>query len=105
MNLASDLKKDLKPEDMPHAFVVSTDTGYKEDIGLISFSLNAGFLGIKKSAREKWLANYMTINDKNVRVQKLKELHYEALASPIIVPFMATPYAALVRKPMENGTL
>ena len=94
-----DLKKDLKPEDMPHAFVVSTDTGYKEDIGLISFSLNAGFLGIKKSAREKWLANYMSINDKNVRVQKLKELHYEALASPIIVPFMATPYAALVRKP------
>ncbi|OYZ24209.1 MAG: hypothetical protein B7Y39_01940 [Bdellovibrio sp. 28-41-41] len=94
-----DLKKDLKPEDMPHAFVVSTDTAYKEDIGLISFSLNAGFLGVKKPEREKWLANYMATNDKDIRVQKLKALHFEALAAPIIVPFMATPYAAVVRKP------
>ncbi len=98
---APDLKKDLKVDDVPHAFVASTDTGFMEDISLISYSLNAGLLGLSKSERKKWLAEYMATDDKALRIHKLKSLHYQALAEPSIVPLMASPYAALVKKPWK----
>lgn len=94
-----DFKKYALSEDVPHAFVASTDTGFMEDISLISYSLNAGLLGIKKSERAKWLSEYMATDDKALRIQKLKSLHFQALSEPSIVPLMASPYASLVRKP------
>ncbi|MBN8542472.1 MAG: hypothetical protein J0L82_18930 [Deltaproteobacteria bacterium] len=96
-----DFKKYEKPDDVPHAWIASTDTGFMEDISLISYSLNAGLLGLSKQERSKWLANYMATDDKGSRISKLKELHYQALAEPAIVPLIASPYAALVRKPWK----
>lgn len=98
---APDLKRNLKSDDIPEAFIVSTDTGFMEDIGLISYSLNAGLLGLKKSDRSDWLAKYMTTENKKERLSQLKALHFEALASPWIVPLMASPYSATVRKPWQ----
>jgi len=94
-----DLNPKMKFEDMPHAFIASTDTGFMEDINLISYSLNAGLLGLKKSERSVWLANYMALDDKPKRIQKLKELHFKALTEPAVVPLVGSPYSALVRKP------
>lgn len=96
-----DFKKYDKEDDVPHAWIASTDTGFMEDISLISYSLNAGLLGLKKSERSKWIADYMATDDKALRIHKLKELHFQALAEPAIVPLMASPYAALVRKPWK----
>ena len=96
-----DFKKYEKDEDVPHAWVATTDTGFMEDISLISYSLNAGLLGLTKSERSKWLADYMATDDKALRIHKLKELHFHALAEPAIVPLVASPYAALVRKPWK----
>lgn len=96
-----DFKNDLQPEDTPHAFIGFTDTGFMEDIGLISYSLNSGVLGLNKHDRAQWLAHYMAIDDKEKRIKKLKELHFDALTRPTVVPLMALPYAALVRKPWK----
>lgn len=96
-----DFKKYDKKDDVPHAWVASTDTGFMEDISLISYSLNAGLLGLTKSERSNWLADYMSTDDKALRIHKLKELHFRALAEPAIVPLVASPYAALVRKPWK----
>lgn len=96
-----DFKKNLKFDEMPDAFIASTDTGFMEDIGLISYSLNAGLLGQVKSDRAQWLADYMAIDDKPARIKKLKELHYKALSEVWVVPVMSSPYAAIVRKPWK----
>ena len=96
-----DFKTDLTPDETPHAFIGFTDTGFMEDIGLISYSLNSGVLGLNKTERAKWLASYMAIDDKEIRIKKLKELHFEALARPSIVPLVALSYTALVRKPWK----
>lgn len=94
-----DLKKNA--DNIPDAFIASMDIGFMEDIGLISYSLNAGLLGLKKSERQSWLAKYMSIEEKPDRMKMLRELHFNALASPVIVPLAATPYTALVRKPWK----
>lgn len=98
---APDLKKNFAPGDVPDAFIAATDTGFMEDISLISYSLNAGLLGLEKQARPGWLADYMATEQKSERMAKLRRLHFDALAEPVIVPLVASPYTALVRKPWK----
>ena len=98
---APDFKTWAKDTDMPHAFIVGTDTGFMEDINLISYSLNAGLLGLSKKERTQWLSDYMGTEEKKARMAKLRTLHFEALAKPVVVPLMSSPYAALVRKPWK----
>lgn len=96
-----EFKKYANPSDEPHVFIASTDTGFLEDISLISYSLNSGILGLTKPERAKWLADYMADQNKTTRTQKLKDLHFRALAEPVLVPLIASPYTAIVRKPWK----
>lgn len=89
------------PSEMPHAIVAGTDTGFMEDINLISYSLNTGFLGLKKSERPKWMAKYMTLSSKEERLTALRELHFNALADAAIVPLVISPFVAIARKPWK----
>ncbi len=100
-NNAPDLKKNLTFDETPEAFIVSTDTGFMEDISLISYSLNAGLLGLSKKERDTWLADYMATEDKALRLTKLKTLHFNALSQVWIAPLMASPYSATIRKPWK----
>jgi hypothetical protein len=100
-------KKFEKIEDEPHLVVLWTDTAFLEDVGLISYNINAGTFGLTKTARSRWLADYMATEDREIRLKLLKELHFKALSEAVIVPLIASPYVALTRKPwrMELSTL
>ncbi len=84
---------------MPDAFIGATDTSFMEDINLISYSLNAGVFGLTKLERAEWLKKYMSIDDKEKRLKMLRNLEFDALSAPVLVPLVASPYTALVRKP------
>jgi hypothetical protein len=90
-------------DDAPDMVIAGPDTGFLEDIGLITYSLNAGVLGLSKKDVAPWLKTYMETTDKNERIKKLQKLHFEALMSPSVVPLVASPYVALVRKPWKLG--
>lgn len=90
-----------KPEDEPHVFIASIDTGFAEDISLISYALNGGVFGLTKKGREQWLSDYMSTDNKDERAKKLKDLHFQSLVEPVLVPLMASPYTALIRKPYK----
>ncbi len=96
-----DFKKDLAPKDRPHAYIIATDTGFIEDIVLLSYSLNAGYFGLQTGERSHWLADYMAIDQKKERMDMLRKLHFEALSKPVLVPLMSAPYTALTRKPWK----
>lgn len=96
-----DFKKDMTTDQMPDAIIVSTDTGFTEDISLLSYSLNAGLLGLSKLERAKWLADYMSVDNKEIRIKKVKDLHYNALSKGDTIPLIASPYTAIVRKPWK----
>lgn len=86
-------------EDMEDASIVPGDTGFYENISLISYYMTTGSFGYddKKSAN-KWIQNYIKIDDKSERLAKLKQLHFEVLAKGVIIPISLTPYYAVVRK-------
>lgn len=94
-----DLHDYSNPSEMPDAFIAGTDTGFMEDINLISYSLNAGFLGLKKSDRSEWVKNYMAMPSKEDRIAGLRSLHFAALRNADIVPLVISPFVALARKP------
>jgi ABC-type transport system substrate-binding protein len=85
-------------DEMPDCFISGPDTGFMEDIGLISYSMYAGFFGMNRADGNKWLAGYMNILEKKERLLKLKDLHIKSLKEAIIVPLVSAPYVALARK-------
>lgn len=96
-----DFKKHASENDRPHAFIASTDTGFSEDINLISYTLAAGFFGLSKDDRQKWLADYMELESKTSRIEKLRQLHFSALNEGALVPISAAPFIAVIRKPWK----
>ncbi len=91
----------LKYEDeseMPDFWIGGPDTGFMEDIGLISYSLNAGIFGDIKQEIKQWLHDYMTLETKTKRMDRLKDLHKKTLESAVLVPLVSAPYVAVARK-------
>lgn len=89
-------------EDMPHAFLAGPDVTFNEDISFVSYSINVGLFGMSKDERQDWLKTYMSILDKSERLNRLQELHYEALVNGVIYPLSSSPYVALLRKPWTS---
>lgn len=86
-----------KMEDMPHAYIGGPDTGFNEDISLISYSLVAGIFGLTEKERQEWLARYMAKSDKNERLLMLQDIHKTSLQRGLFVPLFSGPYTALAR--------
>lgn len=98
-----DFKKYNSEKEKPHAFIASTDTGFMEDINLISYTMAAGFFGLSKEERQKWLAEYMENDNKTERVNKLREIHLRSLVEANMVPIAVAPFMAIIRKPWKMG--
>ena len=96
-------KKYKSISEMPHMVLVGPDTGFLEDIGLISYSMNAGYFGGTSEERKEWLKKYVEIQNKTDRLSLLKQLHEEALSKPTVIPLLVAPYAALARNSWKIG--
>ncbi len=89
------------PDEEPHAFIASADTGFMEDISVISYSLNAGLFGLTKAGKQKWLVDYMSLESSSERLKALRSLHFKALENAVAVPLLSSPFVALARKPWK----
>lgn len=88
-----------KIEEMEDGYILPGDTGFIENISLISYYMSVGSFGYDdKEKANQWIQDYIKINDKTDRLEKLKELHFEALAKGLIVPISITPYYAVAKK-------
>lgn len=87
-----------KPEDMPHAFIGGPDTGYHEDISLISYMLVSGTFGMTKEERAAWLAKYMAVPEQADRLKMLKSIHETSLRKGVLMPLASCPYVALAKQ-------
>jgi hypothetical protein len=90
-------------KDMPHMFIGGPDSGFTEDISLLSYSLASGIFGKSRAEGEKWLANYMSVSDKEKRLALLKQIHFDSINNGILVPIANAPYVAIARKPWKIG--
>ena len=89
--------------DNADAILGGPDTGFLEDIGLISYSINFGMLAETPEEGRAWLKIYMELQNKEERIQMLKKLHLSALERGLVTPFALSPYVAIARKPWTHG--
>lgn len=92
-----------REEQMPELFIAGPDTGFLEDIGLVSYSMNAGYLNIPKDQRRQWLTKYGDMPHKIDRIAELNRRHFESLMGPIVVPLAVAPFVALATKDWDIG--
>jgi len=86
----------------PHVYLISTDTGWTEDLGLLSYSVNMKvFYPSDQAAGQKWVRDYVEITDKEERLARLRDLHFKALSDPWVVPIASQAYYTLVRSPWQ----
>ncbi len=83
----------------PDIAVMGTDMGFLEDIGLLSYGTSAGIFDIEKDDADKWIDEYMSKNEKDMRLAMTKDLHFKTLKNAVTIPIAISPYTALVKKP------
>jgi hypothetical protein len=99
MDMVSYVEGTLKGE-QPHVYVIQTDTGWTEDLGLLSYSISMKqFFPGNQEEGQAWLKRYVDIEDKAERLKLLRELHLRILSEPWVVPLIGQPYFTLVRSP------
>lgn len=94
----SGMPNSKKPEEMEDAFILPGDTGFYENISLISYYMSTGTFGYNKADANKWIQDYIKIDDKVTRLDKLRELHFDVLSKGLIIPISITPYIAVAKK-------
>ena len=92
---------DPQDSNMPDYIMVFTDSGFLENIGLISYSMNEGILGLSKKEGKAWLREYMDIEDKLERIKKIRAMHLQSLTQGWMIPLYRTPYVAMARRPWK----
>ena len=86
-------------KDMPDYVISFVDSGFLEDIGLLSYTINAGFFGMSQAEGKAWLKDYMNTQDRKVRLGKIREMQLKSLEEGLMVPLFSTPYLAVAREP------
>ncbi len=86
---------------VPDMVLFGTDSSGIEDITLLSYSLASGLLPYPMAENKAWLQRYTFIEDKDQRLQLLRQLHFDMLTKPTVVPISAMPYFAAARKPWK----
>lgn len=87
----------------PHLFISGPDFGYLEDMSLLSYYMGTGYFGIFGGESEKWLKEYQEIEDTDIRLNKLRALHFQTITKAKTMPIAVYPYSAIVRKPWSIG--
>lgn len=83
----------------PEFYIFRTDTGFHEDIGLLSYYFTINLFDLDPDRKQAWMRNYTATGDKEQRMEMLKKLHFRILSEAIVIPISITPYTSLLRKP------
>ena len=80
-------------------YFISSDSAWSEDFNLISYNFQSGTFELPGMDKDKWLTNYLSNQNKELRIQMLNELQYKLLSNASFVPLSVSPYYAVVKKP------
>lgn len=88
-----------EPEDrQPDIFFSMTDSGFYESLSLLyyNFELNA-FLD--KADGLRWINDFIRTPQKEIRIRKLNQLHFDFLTNGRVIPITMSSYHAVTRDP------
>ena len=93
---------EFKTGEQEDAYILPADTGFYENISLLSYYLtSSNITAMNREEGIKWIENYMKVEDKEARLKRLKDLHFEILYNAYVVPISVSGYIAVARKPWK----
>lgn len=87
----------LSKDDIPHAYIIPTDTAWDESVSLLSYSRAQGILDYQ--GVDKDINDFLSAPDKSMRLSLLRSIHLKMLQEGNIVPLITEPYFSLVKAP------
>lgn len=86
-------------KDTPHLIIFNIDSGFSDDLSLISYSVSTGIFDIIGNSQQ-WYEKYLKLN-KTARREELNKVHNQILTSAAIIPIQSLPYVAVFRSPWK----
>ena len=83
---------------LPDFYIAGVDSGFHEDISLVSFAISMDAFGLGEEKGKQWLDKYVQIENKQERIVMLRELHYLALVKGYFIPLISSSVTAIIRK-------
>lgn len=106
LNLTTDFARsgneiyELSLEEQPDLFFAATDSGFYDDLTLLSYMQTNRSLGLTEAEFKEWIYNFVTLNSL-YREKKLNELHYKMLSEMRVVPIGFSSYYAVTKRPWK----
>ena len=85
-------------EKHPELFRVQTDTAWAENISLLGYGFEMGHFRVPTLDPEEWMRDYIHTENREDRIKKLNQLHFDVLRNASIVPIEAAPYYIVAKK-------
>lgn len=98
------VKKDRSAYQLPlderlDFYVVSSDAAWSESVSLLGHNFHIGIFHSPHLDGNKWVRDYASTPERERRIMKLSELHYDLLSSVVIYPIYVSPYYAAAHLP------
>ncbi len=88
-----------KENEEPDVLISFTDSGFFENLSLLSYTQAKGLFGFSDQEFYSWLDGLVNIVDDKLRFQELQKIHMKLLQEGIAVPIGVSSFYALARKP------
>jgi hypothetical protein len=85
-------------ESRPDVYLTGTDVAFNSSPALLSYSLKEGRFGLYGKNAEIWFEDFL-VSERPLRLEKLNELHFNALKNCYFYPISSSPFVAIARKP------
>lgn len=85
-------------KDRPDMYNIATDSAWTENLSLLGHNFEMGIFHSIGGNSDTWFERYLNTSDREARISKLNQLHFELLKNAVIVPYNAYPYYAVSKK-------
>ena len=86
------------PKAQHDMMIITTDTAWTEDLSLLGYGFEMGDFSIPDLNSAQWMNEYIHTANREDRIKKLNQLHFDVLKNASIVPIEVAPYFVLSKK-------
>jgi hypothetical protein len=85
----------LPEHERPDIYILNTDSSFDEDISALSYQFSQDTFSLSKEDGAIWLQEYMNLESREARIQRLQEFHFKMLKEVKVYPISAKPYVTI----------
>lgn len=91
----------LPDQDRPDVYLVTADSSFDEDISALSYLFSQNIFSHGRDDGALWIQDYMNLPSRDLRIERLRDLHFEVLSTVKVYPLISRPYVAVSRPEFE----